>query len=106
MTSAKTCKIRLLNKTYEIKCPEEEANNLKNAAKKLNEQLLTNKTKCKSLNEFQLLLLASLNISHELVACQKQQAEQRHHVNELISALGNKMNDTLPTKSSVVLEAE
>lgn len=106
MTTLKTCKIRLLNKTYDIKCPEEAAINLKNAAKKINDQLLINKVKFKSLSEFQLLLLASLNISHELVTSLKQQTEQRNHVNELISALEKKMNGSMRVKPSVLLETD
>ena len=75
--TTKTCSIKLLNKTYDIKCPEHEEDNLKKAAHKINEQLQANKAKFNHLGEFQNLLLASLHISHELVAFQEQHHQQQ-----------------------------
>lgn len=95
MTTSTSCPIKLLNKTYDIKCPEHEAANLILAAEKLNEQLLLNKTKFKQLDDFQNLLLASLYVSHELVTCQKQQENQRHQVTQFISSLENKINQVV-----------
>ncbi|KTC88153.1 MULTISPECIES: cell division protein ZapA [Legionella] len=94
MTTAKTCSIKLLNKTYEIKCPENEEINLEQAAEKLNEQLKQTK-KFKQLDEFQALLLAALNISHELITCQKQQEQQRIQVSKFISSLENKIHQAV-----------
>lgn len=95
MTVTKSCSIKLLNKTYEIKCPEGEAKNLQQAAEKLNEQLLKNKSKFKQLDEFHSLLLAALNISHELITCQKQQEHQRQQVARFISTLENKIHQVV-----------
>lgn len=95
MTTSKSCSIKLLNKTYEIKCPEHETDNLQQAAEKLNEQLLQSKRKFKQLDEFQSLLLAALNISHELITCQKQQEQQRLQVTNFISSLENKIHQVV-----------
>lgn len=95
MTTTKTCSIRLLNKTYEIKCPDNEADNLQQAAQKLHEQLLLNKRKFKQMDDFQNLLLASLHIGHELITCQKLQEQQRHQVTQFISSLENKINQVV-----------
>ncbi|STX49983.1 cell division protein ZapA [Legionella busanensis] len=95
MTASKTCTIKLLNKTYDIKCPENEVDNLQLAAAKLNEQLLQNKKKFKQLDDFQNLVLASLHVSHELIACQKQQEQQRHQVTQFINSLENKINQVV-----------
>lgn len=95
MTTSTTCPIKLLNKTYEIKCPEHEIANLNLAAEKLNEQLQLNKKKFKQLDDFQNLLLASLYVSHELVTCQKLQETQRHQVTQFISSLENKINQAV-----------
>jgi cell division protein ZapA len=84
--------IKLLNKSYKIKCPVEERANLKRCAEKLNEQLLKNKAEFDHLTDYQLLLLSALNISHELIHCQAQQTLQREQLNHFISALGDRMN--------------
>lgn len=101
-----TCTIRLLNKTYDIKCPTEEVDNLNLAAKKLNEQLLTNKTKFQSLDAFQILLLSALNISHELIASLKQQEQQRNQVTQFISSLETKINQTVHCEPASSLETD
>ena len=85
----------MLNKTYEIKCPNEETHNLNLAAQKLNDQLVANKKKFHSLDAYQVLLLSALNISHELVASLKQQEQQRNQVTEFISSLETKINQVV-----------
>jgi cell division protein ZapA len=95
MTKSKSCSIKLLNKTYEIKCPDTEIANLEQAAEKLNEQLLQSTKKFKQLDEFQALLLAALNVSHELITCQKQQEQQRQQVTKFINSLENKIHQVV-----------
>lgn len=95
MTNSKNCTIKLLNKSYEIKCPDGEVNNLQQAAAKLNEQLQEGKKKFRQLDEFQALLLAALNISHELIISQRQQEQQRHQVSQFISTLENKIHQVV-----------
>ena len=95
MSKSQSCSIKLLNKTYEIKCPDTEIANLQQAAEILNEQLLQSKKKFKQLDEFQSLLLAALNVSHELIACQKQQEQQRQQVAKFINSLENKIHQVV-----------
>lgn len=95
MNSKTSCSIKLLNKTYDIKCPEGEESNLQLAAKKLNHHLLENKRKFKQIDDFQNFLLAALHTSHELVLCQKSQEEQRLQVSLLINSLENKINQVV-----------
>lgn len=92
MTSIKTCKIKLLNKTYEIKCPEGEEPNLILAAKKLSDQMAEKKEKFKLLDNYQILLLAALDIGHELIICKNEQEHQRHQVTQFISSLESKIH--------------
>lgn len=91
MTQMKSCTIKLLNKSYDIKCPEGEEANLLLAADKINNQITVNKKKNKQLDNFHTLLLAALDISHELVLCKSQQAQQHHQVTQFISSLENKI---------------
>lgn len=104
MTTQKTATIRLLNKTYDINCPEEEIDNLQLAAQKLNEQMLINKRKFKHLEDQKILLLAALNVSHELIICQKQQILQRQQVAQFISSLENRIQQVV--HGSATLETE
>ena len=92
MTNIKTCKVKILNKSYEIRCPENEEENLSLAAKKLNDQLTKHKNNFKLLDNYQTLLLAALDISHEFVICKNQQEQQRHQVTQFISSLEHKIN--------------
>jgi cell division protein ZapA len=92
MTNVKSCTIKLLNKTYEIKCPENEEDNLKRAAKKLQAQMTLNKGKFKTLDPFQNLLLASLDVSRELIICKSELDNQRKQVSQFITSLENKIN--------------
>lgn len=92
MTQMKSCTIKILNKSYEVKCPEHEEANLLLAAQKLNHHVQINKKKTKQLDNFHTLLLAALDISHELVLCKSQQAHQNHQVTQFISSLESKIN--------------
>lgn len=84
-----------MNKSYEIKCPDNEADNLQLAANKLNEQLANNKNKFKQLDEFQILLLAALNISHELVTSLQLQEEKQEKMNSFIRSLETRIDQAM-----------
>ncbi|MFI4962888.1 MAG: cell division protein ZapA [Legionellales bacterium] len=92
MTQIKSCKVKLLNKSYEIKCPESEEDNLVLASKKLNARMLQNKSKFKQLDNFQTLLLSALDISHELIISKNEQEHHKHQVTQFISSLERKIN--------------
>lgn len=95
MTNVKTCTIKILNKTYQIKCPEGEETNLLLAAAKINEQIMAHKSKFKNLENYQMLLLAALDVGYELIICKKEQEQQRHQVNQFITSLESKINKTV-----------
>jgi len=99
MTTSSSCPIKLLDKTYEIKCPEHEIANLKQAGEKLNKQLSLNKKKFKQLDDFQNALLAALQMSHELLSCQKQQKIQWDNIKSLMKNF-EKSSEKAPTESS------
>ena len=106
MTNNKTCKIKILNKTYEIKCPEGEETNLELAAHKLNEQMIINKSKSKRLDNYHMLLLAALDISHELVICKSEQEQQRLQVTQFISTLESKINKAVGGENHIITQTD
>ena len=95
MTNIKTCTIKLMNKAYQIKCPEHEESNLLLAADKLNEKIAQTKNKFKNLDNYQTLLMAALDVGHELICCKNEQEQQRHQVNQFITSLESKINKTV-----------
>ncbi len=84
-----------MNKSYQIKCPESEEATLLLAAAKLNEKIMVHKNKCNHLDNMQTLLLAALDVSHELIICKTEQEQQRYQVNQFISSLESKINKTI-----------
>ena len=106
MTAIKSCTIKLLNKNYEIKCPPQEENNLQEAAAKLNNQLQLNKKKFKHLDEFQILLLSAISITHEFVTFQKEHEQQRQEVTQFIQSLENKIQQAAQSHSQQGRQAQ
>lgn len=104
MSQMKSCTVKLLNKSYELKCPEGEEANLVLAAQKLNNQIMLNKKKAKQLDDFHSLLLAALDISHELVLSKTQQAQQHHQVSQFITSLENKINKMVHGELETIAE--
>lgn len=95
MGASKSCMIELMNKTFEIKCTDGQEESLKQAAEKLNELICQDQEKYSQLDDFQTLLLAALQISHELTLCQKQQERQRQQITQFINSLENKMHQVI-----------
>lgn len=85
--TTKFCTIQIMTKTYKIKCPEAEMDNLQLAAQKLNDELLKHKNPSKRLDDYQSLLMAALHVSHELVICENQQSQQREQLASFINTL-------------------
>lgn len=106
MTSNKSCKVKLLNKTYEIKCPEGEEANLLLASKKLNDHIAANKTKFQHLDKLETIILAALDISYELIICKNEQENQRHQVTQFISSLETKINNVVGGYADTLLHTD
>ena len=93
MTDAIPSTIKLLNKNYTIKCPESEVDHLQQAAEKLNQHLLLKRTQFHTIDDYNLLLLAALQVSHELIIDRLHHAEQNQQLSQLISLLESKINN-------------
>jgi cell division protein ZapA len=91
MSTSNQCTIQLMNKNYKIKCPVEEMENLQLAAKKLNAAISQKKSQFKTLDATQVLLLAALDLSHELINQEQKQHLQREQLAEFIHSLENRL---------------
>ena len=97
MSTSNHCTIQLMNKSYKIKCPVEEMDNLQLAAKKLNAAISQKKSKFKTLDATQILLLAALDLSHELINQEQKQLQQREELSEFIHSLENRLQNAIET---------
>jgi cell division protein ZapA len=91
MSTTNQCTIQLMNKTYKIKCPVEEMDNLQLAAKKLNTTISQKKTQFKTLDATHILLLAALDLSHELINQEQKQNQQREQLADFIHSLEERL---------------
>lgn len=91
MNNTNQCTIQLMNKSYKIKCPPEEVENLQQAAKRLNATIGHKKSQFKTLDAQQILLLASLHLSHELIIQEQRQHQQREQLSQFIHSLEHKL---------------
>ena len=92
MTQKEQCTVRLLNRSYTIKCSSAERDNLKLAAVILQERLAEKKNQFKHLDDFHTLLLTALHLSHEVVTRQDNKAQQREQLTQFIHSLESKIS--------------
>ena len=65
--AADSVTISILGKDYQISCPPEEEEGLRQSARYLNEQMTSIKSRGATLGFEKVAVLAALNISHELI---------------------------------------
>lgn len=94
MAKSQHCQIRLLNKSYDIKCPEETIEKLNMAAKELDGLMQKYKQQYPLLDDNKLLLLSALEIAYQMINQQGEQNTQNRQdeVNALIHSLENRIN--------------
>lgn len=92
MNPKQSCKIRLLNKSYEMKCIESDIESLQQAALKLNACFLEKKSKLKPLDDYHALLLTALHLSHELITQELAEKQKRQRLAEMMQSLEHKIS--------------
>lgn len=91
----KAITIQLLNEQHQIKCSDDEVDELKTATKFLNTKMLEIKQKFKSLDNNQVLLLAALATSRDFVKLQSKKDDTLERMNHIIESLESKIQNTL-----------
>jgi len=92
MTKSTPVTIRLMGKPYTLKCLEDEADTLQEAAATLQQHIEKTKKQFNKLDDFETLLLAALEVSHEHVSGKKEQTQQNTQLTQLIASLERKIN--------------
>jgi cell division protein ZapA len=93
MNTSNICNITIMGKSYKIKCGPDEVENLQRAAKKLSGVISQKKSVFKTLDPIQLLILAGLHLSNELINQEKKRSNQREQLNEVIQSLESKIKE-------------
>ncbi len=93
MAKSQQCQIRLLNKSYDIKCPDGEVEKLNMAAKKLDNSMQKYKQHYPLLDDNKLLLLSALEIAYQMInQVEPSSIDKQDEVNALIQSLETRIN--------------
>lgn len=83
--------IDILGRVYAIRCQEGELQHLEEAARFLNEQMMSMKAQGKTANMERIAVIAALNIAHQLLSIQQQKKTVITKINDRLSSLQSKM---------------
>lgn len=87
--------IKILNKTYEIKCQMGEEASLQQAADTLNDELRAIRQKHRHLDDVQTMMLAAMNLAHQLNETRIDQEKQRQQMSRFIETLEQKVKQVV-----------
>lgn len=91
--------IEILGKLYPVRCPEEEAASLQEAADFLNKKMLEVQESGKVINLERIAIITALNIAHQLIQLGTQKDQLMGKINQRLTLLQSKL-DTSMKKSS------
>lgn len=93
--------ISIMDRTYQIKCPQEEAAQLQESAKYLNAEMRKVNQSSQSVNTERLAIVAALNIAHELMMLKNQKNTYIDSMHEQIKSLQYRIQKFLNAKEEV-----
>lgn len=95
--------ISIMDRTYQIKCPQHEAAQLQESAKYLNAEMQKIGQASQSGNAERLAVVAALNIAHELMMLKNQRNHYVDVMHEQIKSLQQRIQKFLGTKEEVTV---
>lgn len=95
--------ITILDRTYQIKCPPEEAAQLQESAKYLNAEMKKICQGNQPANVERLAIVAALNIAHELMVFKNQKNAYIDVMHDQIKSLQHRIQKFLGTKEEVTV---
>lgn len=103
MAKAKTLELSILDRDYRINCPDGAEDQLRDAARFLNEKMLEIKnassTAGKVLGTDRVAVIAALNITHQLLQLQHDQSQH----NQLLDKINQRLDEALEKDSQLEL---
>lgn len=95
--------IKILDRTYNIKCPTEEAHELQQAAQLLDERMREFRQSAGSSSTDRVAIVAALNFCHELMVLKKQKNSYIDGMNQRIKDLQDRIQNFLATEEEVAV---
>ena len=95
MDKSKSLTFKLLNKEFQVACPENAEDQLKNAADYLNEKMGEIRKSGRVIGMERIALTAALNIAYELAVLRQEQQAYAESVSTQIEYLQNKIDNAL-----------
>lgn len=89
--------VEILGKTYQMKCPANEAYALERAAAYLNAQMQSIREKHEVVSTDKVLVTAALNIAHQLFVLEHKTLEEEQQLQARLNSLQDKIDSALPT---------
>lgn len=99
MSSTVQVTVRILDKDYQVACPEDERDALVEAAKALHDRMKGIRDSGKVVGVDRIAVMAALNISHDLLECRAGRGAGASQVNEKIQLLQEKVEAALARAS-------
>lgn len=91
--------VKILDRKYNIRCPNNEANALKESAHYLDSQMRKVRQSAKVMSTDRVAVVTALNISHELLSYRSHQSE--NDINDRIIALRKKIAVALASEDKI-----
>lgn len=90
-----TVSVRILDKEYQVRCPEDEVDTLTRSAKHLDNQMSLIKDSGKVVGTDRIAVMAALNIASELFGRNDQEAEFSEAVTSQVSGMLDRVTEAL-----------
>ncbi|MHB1948379.1 MAG: cell division protein ZapA [Gammaproteobacteria bacterium] len=87
--------IKILGKSYQIKCPEDEASALQEAAFYLEKKMRETRDTSKVLSIDRIAVITALNMAHQLLELETQAIEKAHAIQQRLRDIQNKVDTAL-----------
>lgn len=101
-----TTTIEILGKQYPVRCNESEVASLQHAATYLNKQMQEVQDSGKAINLERIAIITALNITHQLLQMDSQQASLVSKINHRITLLQTKLENALGGYQTELVYAE
>jgi len=95
--------VKILDRTYKIKCPPDEAYDLQASAQYVDEQMRKIRQSGVVINTDRVAIVTALNISHELFQLRKQQNQSITIMKQRIHDLHNRVKKFLATEEEIAV---
>lgn len=95
--------IKILDRTYKIKCPPDQAQELMEAARNLDEQMKKIQHAGNITSVDRIAIVAALNIGHELMVIKKQKSDTIDSMHTRIQDLQHRIQNFLATEEEIAV---